>query len=94
MSASLELCQSLAVKAKCLCTELVDSASTVPLMASRLIVLDKSLGVRQRHSQMHHCQSHIKHHQTRYSKIAGSIQLYAGQISGIEATVYAACSVF
>ena len=44
-SPSSELCHSLALVAKRLCTELVDPASIAPLMASRLIALDKNPGV-------------------------------------------------
>jgi len=39
-TASFELCHSLALTAKCLCTELVDPGTIAPLMASRLIALD------------------------------------------------------
>ena len=44
-TASFELCYSLALTAKCLCTELVDPATIAPLMASRLITLGKNPGV-------------------------------------------------
>lgn len=45
-SASLALCQSLALAAKRLCTTLVDPESIAPLLACRLIALDKNPGVR------------------------------------------------
>ena len=44
--ASFELCHSLALTAKRLCTELVDPATIAPLMASCPIALDKNPGVR------------------------------------------------
>ena len=44
-SASMELCHSLTSAAKHLCTEFVDPASVAPLLASRLIALDKIPGV-------------------------------------------------
>ena len=40
------LCHSLALTAKHFCTELVDPATIAPLMAIRLIALDKNPGVR------------------------------------------------
>ena len=45
-TASFKLCHSLALTAKRLCTELVDPATIAPFMATRLIALDKSPGVR------------------------------------------------
>ena len=45
-SASTSLCQSLAEIAKRLCTSFVDLQGLAPLLASRLIVLDKCPGVR------------------------------------------------
>ena len=44
-SASSDLCQSLALTAKRLCTSLVDPKSVAPLMACRLLALDKNPGV-------------------------------------------------
>ena len=44
-SASRDLCQSLAGVVKCLCTEFVDPANLAPLLASRLVALDKKPGV-------------------------------------------------
>ena len=43
-SASSDLCQSLALTAKRLCTSLVDPKSVAPLMACRLLALDKNNG--------------------------------------------------
>ena len=45
-TASLDLCQSLALLAKRLCTVFVDPQGLVPLMACHLIALDKNPGVR------------------------------------------------
>ena len=45
-SASADLCQSLALLAKRLCTSLVPTNTLAPLLACRLIALDKSPGVR------------------------------------------------
>ena len=45
-SASTDLCQSLALSAKRICTSLIDPLSIAPLLACRLIALDKNPGVR------------------------------------------------
>ena len=45
-SASFDLCHSLALTAKRLCTSYVDPSTTAPFLACRLIVLDKNPGVR------------------------------------------------
>ncbi len=44
--ASNSLCQSLALTARRLCSDFVDLASTSPLLACRLMALDKNPGVR------------------------------------------------
>ena len=45
-TASQELCHSLALTARRLCTDLVDPASVASLLSCRLIALNKNLGVR------------------------------------------------
>ena len=45
-AASHELCQSLAITAQRLCTNLVDPSAIAPLLACRLIALNKNPGVR------------------------------------------------
>ena len=97
-TASSELCQSLALTAKRLCTEFVDPVSIAPHMACRLIALDKNPGV---------CPIGIGDTARRIiakailnitrqdiQEVAGSVQLCAGQISGIEAAVHAVRTLF
>ena len=97
-SASVELCHYLALTARRLCTEFVHPKSIAPLLASRLIALNKNPGV---------CPIGIGDTSRRIiakailsvtrqdvQDVAGSIQLCAGQISGIEAAVYATHDIF
>ena len=91
-SASLEPCHFLALVTKCLCTELVDAATITPLMASHLIALSKNPGVHPIGigDTARHIIAKAILNITRQDvqEAAGSIQLCAGQISGIEATVH------
>jgi len=94
----MELCHSLAMAAKCLCTELVDPASIAPFMPSRLIALHKNYGVcpiRIGDTARHIIDKAILN-TTRQcvQEAAGSVQLRAGQISGIEAAVHAVQNFF
>ena len=97
-SASLELCHSLAMVAKCLCTELVDPASIAPLMTIRCFALDKNHGVHP--IRIGDTAGHIIVKATLNStrqgvqEVAGSVQLCAGQISGTEAAVHAIRNFF
>lgn len=97
-SASLELCQGLAATARRLCTELVDPASTAPLMASRLIALDKNPGVRPigigDTARRIMAKAILNITRQDIQEVAGSIQLCAGQVSGIEAAVHAVRTLF
>ena len=97
-SASLELCHSLAATARRLCTELVDPASIAPLMANRLIALDKNPGVRPigigDTARRIIAKAILNTTRQDIQEVASSIQLCAGQISGIEAAVHAVRTLF
>jgi len=97
-SASMELCHSLASAAKRLCTEFVDPASVAPLLASRLIALDKNPGVRPigigDTARCIIAKAILNIIRQDVQEAAGSLQLCAGQIAGIEAAVHAARSLF
>ena len=92
------VCHSLASAAKRLCTNFIDPSTITPLLACRLIALNKNPGV---------CPIGIGATARRImakailtvtrmdiQEAAGSIQLCAGQISGIEASVHAVRSLF
>ena len=91
-SASLEPCHFLALVTKCLCTELVDAATITPLMASHLIALDKNPGVHPigigDTARRIIAKAILNITRQDVQEAAGSIQLCAGQISSIEATVH------
>jgi len=97
-SVSMELCHSLASAAKCLCTEFVDPASVATLLASRLIALDKNPGVRPigigDTARRIIVKAILNIIRQDVQEVAGSLQLCAGQIAGIEAAVIAARSLF
>lgn len=97
-TASSDLCHSLALLVKRLCTTLVDSKGISPLLACRLIALDKCPGVRpigvcetQRRiiakAVLHAIKNDIQ-------EAAGPRQLCAGQIGGIDAAVHGMRSLF
>ena len=99
-SSSSELCHSLALVAKRLCTELVDPTSIAPLMASCLISVDKNPGVRPigigdtagriiAKAILNITKAILNITRQDVQEVAGSIQLCAGQIAGIEAAVHA-----
>jgi len=97
-SASDELCSSIATLAHLLCTTFVDPVIVSPLMACRLIALDKRPGVRPigigetvRHIIAKAVLSVISD-DIQYA--AGSLQLCAGQPSGGEAAVHAMREAF
>lgn len=91
-SASEKLCWSLALVAKRLCTTFVDPSSLAPFSACRLIALDKNLGVR----PIGICKvprriiSKAVLSTTRQDLLeaAGSYQLCAGQIAGVELAIH------
>ena len=96
--ASDDLCHSLALLAHRLCTRVVDHSILAPLLACRLIVLDKNPGVRPigvcevprriiSKAILHVIKGDIQ-------EAAGATQLCGGQIAGIEATVHAVRQLF
>ena len=97
-TASFELCNSLALTTKHLCTELVDPATIAPLMASHLIALDKNPGVRPigigDTARRIFAKAILNITRQDIQDTAGSMQLCAGQISGIEAAVHAVRTLF
>ena len=96
-SASLELCHSLALVTKRICTELVDPATIAPPMSSHLIALDKNPGVYPIEigdtARRIIAKAILNITRQDVQEVAGS-QLCAGQISGIEAAVHAVRSFF
>ena len=92
-SASAELCHSLALVAKHLCTELVDPAGIAPFLACRLITLDKNPGVRPIGigdvSRRIIAKAILNVVRQDVQEASGAVQLCAGQIAGIEAAVHA-----
>ena len=97
-TASEDLCHSLAQVTRRLCTSLVDPRGLSALLACRLIALDKCPGVR----PIGVCEtarriiSKAVLHVARadLQDAAGSLQLCAGQIAGIEAAVHAMREAF
>ena len=91
-AASRELCHSLALLARRLCTTFVDHNGLSAFFACRLIALDKCPGVR----PIGICETarRIISKAVLYAirddiqDVAGSLQLCAGQIAGIEAAVH------
>ena len=97
-SASHELCHSLALLAKRLCTALVDPRGLSPLLACRLIALDKRPGVRPigicEIARRIIAKAILFIIKGDIQEAAGSQQLCAGQIAGIEAAVHSMRSIF
>ena len=97
-SASHDLCHALAAIAKRLCTTFVDPKGISPLLACRLIALDKCPGVR----PIGICETprRIIAKAVLFATkgdlmdAAGTKQLCAGQTAGIEAAVHAMRSIF
>ena len=91
--ASADLCQALAEVAKRLCTTYVDPESIAPFVACRLIALDKNPGVRPigigNTARIIIAKSVLMIIKGDIQEAAGTTQLCAGQISGIEAAVHA-----
>ncbi len=92
-SASHDLCHSLALLARRLCTTLVDPRGLSALLACRLIALDKCPGVR----PIRICETARRIvskavlfvTKADVQDAAGPLQLCAGQMAGIEAAVHA-----
>ena len=97
-SASFDLCHSLASAAKRLCTNFIDPATITPLLACRLIALNKNPGVRPigigATARRIMAKAILTVTRMDIQEAAGSLQLCAGQISGIEASVHAVRSLF
>ena len=92
-SASSDLCHSLAATARRLCTSLVDPKSVAPLLACRLLALDKNPGVRPiavgEIARRIIAKAVLSIIRGDIQDVAGTLQLCAGQISGTEAAVHA-----
>ena len=93
-----ELCQVLSLVAKRLCSSYVLPDGIRPLLACHLIALDKKPGVRPIGVSEIPCRIIAKAILSvlRYDvmEAAGSLQLCAGQIAGIEAAIHAVRSTF
>ena len=97
-SASHDLCQVLALLTKCLCTTYIDPQRLSPLLACRLIALDKCPGVR----PIGICEivrriiakAVLFVTKGDIQEAAGSRQLCAGQIAGTEAAIHAMRSIY
>ena len=96
--ASTDLCNSLAMVAKRLCTTYVDPKCVSPLLACRLIALDKHPGVRPigigDTAGRIIAKAVLFIARPDVQDASGCIQLCGGQISGIEAAVHAVRSAF
>jgi len=92
-TASNDLCHSLALLAKRLCTAFVDPQGLAPLLACRLIALDKNPGVRPigicETARRIISKAVLSVIRDDIQQAAESIQLCAGQIAGTEAAVHA-----
>lgn len=97
-SASSDLCHSLALVCRRLCTTYVDPRGLAPLLVCRLIALDKCPGVR----PIGVCETVrrviskaiLMVTKDDLREAAGALQLCAGQTSGIEAAIHAVRSTF
>ena len=96
--ASTGLCSALAQAAKRLCTSHVDPRSVSPLLACRLIALDKHPGVRPigigDTARRIIARAALFTIRPDVQTATGCIQLCGGQISGLEAAVHAVRSAF
>ena len=92
-SSSTDLCHSLALMARRLCSSFVDPQSLAPFLSCRLIALDKNPGVRPigigEVARRIVAKAVLTILRTDIQEAAGSLQLCAGQISGVEAAVHA-----
>ncbi len=96
--ASRDLCNSLAAVARRICSSYVDPTHIKPLLASRLIALDKNPGVRPigigDTARRIIAKAVLTIISTDIQEATGCRQMCGGQISGIEAAVHAARSAF
>ena len=97
-SASVDLCRSLAMVARRICTSFVDPSTLQPLLNSRLIALDKNPGVRPigigETSRRIISKAILSVLKQDILKTSGSLQLCAGQRGGCEAAVHAMREIF
>ena len=96
---SINLCESIATLTRRLCTEFVDPLTIEPIVASRLIPLDKGNGEVRPIGVGEVIRRIIVKCVTRVTKqdvinVSGSKQVCAGQKSGGEAAVYAMRNIF
>ena len=91
-SASRELCHSLAMLTRRLCTSFVDPDSLSPFLACRLIALDKCPGIRPigicETARRIVSKAILTVIRDDLQDAAGSTQLCAGQIAGVEAAIH------
>ena len=96
--ASSGLCHALALTAKCLAVELVDPVSISPLLGCQLVALDKCPGVRPigigEVPRRIIAKTILLVVREDIQSAVGSLQLYAGQFSGVEAAVHAVWESF
>ena len=96
--ASRDLCASLAIVAQRLCSSYVDPTAIKPLLASRLVALDKQPGVRPigigDTARRIIAKAVLAIVGSDIQEATGCRQMCGGQISGIEAAVHAARSAF
>ena len=97
-TASSDLCQALADVAKRLCTSYIDPACIAPFVACRLIPLNKNPGVRPigigDTARRIIAKSVLTIIRGDIQDAAGTSQLCAGQIAGVEAAVHTVHSIF
>ena len=97
-AASSELCHSLASVARRICTSYVDPKSISPLLACRLIALDKKPGVRPigigDTARRIIAKAVLSVAKPDIQEASGCLQMCGGQISGIEAAVHAVRTIF
>ena len=97
-SASNELCHSLALLARGLCTQFVDPKGLTALLACRLIALDKCPGVRPigicDTARWIIVKAILQVTKSDLQDVTGSLQLCGSQIAGIEAAAHAVRSAF
>ena len=97
-SASIDLCHSLAITTQRLYMKFVDPSAIAPFLACRLIALNKNPGVRPigigDTTRWIIAKAILIVTRLDIQKTAGSLQLCASQISGIEAAVHAVNSLF
>ena len=96
--ASSNLCHSLALVARRICTSYVNPKSLSPFLACRLIALDKNPGVRpigiRDTAWRIIAKAVISVAKPDIQEASGCFQMYGGQIAGIEAAVHAVRTAF